>query len=191
VLQELGGFENAYAERAATAAREAAEAEALRQRAELEQTHREALANARSDGAREAMQRLAVTLLDPDAPATTAPEPGVAAPAAPETVAPAAAEPTAPEVTAEELDEEPLAFDDPYIDTILCTSCNECTNLNPRLFAYDGNKQAFIADASAGSFAELVRAAKLCPARCIHPGKPRSDDTTATPELLARAAEFN
>jgi ferredoxin len=191
VLQELGGFENAYAERAATAAREAAEAEALRQRAELEQTHREALANARSDGAREAMQRLAVTLLDPDAPATTAPEPGVAAPPAPETVAPAAPEPTAPEVTAEELDEEPLAFDDPYIDTILCTSCNECTNLNPRLFAYDGNKQAFIADASAGSFAELVRAAKLCPARCIHPGKPRSDDTTATPELLARAAEFN
>ena len=35
VLQEFGGFENAYAERAAAAAREAAEADAARERAEL------------------------------------------------------------------------------------------------------------------------------------------------------------
>ena len=32
---------------------------------------------------------------------------------------------------------------------------------------------------------------ELCPARCIHPGKPRSDDSTATPELLERASAFN
>ena len=33
-----------------------------------------------------------------------------------------------------------------------------------------------------------MKAAELCPAHCIHPGSPRSDDATATPELIARAA---
>ena len=108
----------------------------------------------------------------------------------PEDAAAVTADTGAEPVEAEE-EEESLSFDEPYIDTILCTSCNECTNLNNRLFSYDGNKQAFIGDAAAGSFAELVKAAKLCPAKCIHPGKPRSGDATATPELIARAAEFN
>ena len=84
-----------------------------------------------------------------------------------------------------------LAFDEPYLDAPLCTTCNECTNINPRLFQYNANKQAFIADATAGTFAELVKAAELCPARCIHPGKPQSGDSTATPELVERAAAFN
>jgi ferredoxin len=69
----------------------------------------------------------------------------------------------------EEEAEEILSFDEPYIDTPLCTTCNECTNLNPRLFEYNAEKQAFIADPSAGTLAELVKAAELCPARCIHP----------------------
>lgn len=201
VIQELGGFENAYAERAAAAAREAAEALAARERTELEQKHTEALASASRDGVREAMQRLAVTLLNPDALAATAQS--LVTPAAPEAVpaveaVPAAAAVAAVEamlaaaaVVAEEGSEEPLDLEDPYIDTILCTSCNECTNINSRLFKYDGNKQAFIDDASTGSFAQLVKAAKLCPAKCIHPGKPRPDDTTATPDLIAQAAEFN
>jgi len=195
VLQELGGFENAYAERAAATAREAAEAEAARERSELEQKHVEALANASRDGVREAMQRLAVTLLNPDALAATAQS--LVAPAASEDVPAAQAVPAAPAVSpepaaaAETASEESLALEDPYIDTILCTSCNECTNLNSRLFNYDENKQAFIADASAGTFAQLVKAATLCPAKCIHPGKPRPGDTTATPALIARAAKLN
>ena len=44
---------------------------------------------------------------------------------------------------------------------------------------------------AAGTFAELVKAAELCPAHCIHPGKPRDDDSTATSELIERAAKFN
>jgi len=196
VLQELGGFENAYADRAAVAAREAARQEAARERAELEQAQAEALASARGDGAREAMQKLAATLLGRDPLAAAAPVGQAAVPAAPRPATPASEEPLAaapepaPPSPAEE--EEPeLSFDDPYIDSPLCTSCNECTNINSRLFHYNENKQAFIADPTAGSFAELVKAAGLCPARCIHPGKPRSDDNTATPELIARAAEFN
>jgi len=58
------------------------------------------------------------------------------------------------------------------------------------MFRYNADKQAFLADVGAGTFAELVKAAELCPAHCIHVGRPRSDDATATPELIARAAAF-
>ena len=80
---------------------------------------------------------------------------------------------------------------DPYIDSFLCTSCNDCFKIIPRLFAYDANKQAYIADARAGTFAELVKAAEGCPARCIHPGTPRPGDASATPPIVAKAAKFN
>ncbi len=45
---------------------------------------------------------------------------------------------------------------DPYIDSARCTSCNECTNLNGRLFAYNAAKQATVRDADAGTFQQLV-----------------------------------
>ena len=134
------------------------------------------------------MEQLAAVLMNPSAVATAAPAPSAAA-AAPalEPAQEVAAEPAAEELP----EEEALAFDEPYIDAPLCTTCNECTNINPRIFQYNANKQAFIADATAGTFAELVKAAELCPARCIHPGKPQSGDSTATPELVERAAAFN
>jgi ferredoxin len=188
VLQELGGYANSYAERAAAAAREQALAEAAQERAELEQAHAEVLAEARGEGARESMEQLAAVLMNPSALATAAP--AAAAPAAAPALEPE--EEVAAEPAVEELpEEEALAFDEPYIDAPLCTTCNECTNINPRIFQYNANKQAFIADATAGTFAELVKAAELCPARCIHPGKPQSGDSTATPELVERAAAFN
>jgi len=81
-----------------------------------------------------------------------------------------------------------MGFDEAYIDSDLCTTCNECTNLNGRMFQYNADKQAFITDTNAGTFEELVKAAELCPAECIHPGAPRPDDATATPDMLARAA---
>jgi len=40
------------------------------------------------------------------------------------------------------------------------------------------------------TFAELVKAAEGCPAKCIHPGAPRPDDKTATPAVRAKAAKF-
>jgi hypothetical protein len=86
--------------------------------------------------------------------------------------------------------QETCATAEPYIESFLCTSCKDCFKINPRLFACDGNKQAFIADPSAGTFAELVKAAEACPARCIHPGTPRPDDPTAMPQLVAKAAKL-
>ena len=90
-----------------------------------------------------------------------------------------------------EEEEESVSFSDPFIDTPLCTTCNECTNLNPQMFKYNADKQAFLADAKAGTFLQLVTAAEKCPASCIHPGEPRKDDSTVTEELVARAQRFN
>ena len=58
------------------------------------------------------------------------------------------------------------------------------------MFRYNADKQAEIADPRAGTFRELVKAAEVCPARCIHPGVPRENDETATPALIERAAKF-
>jgi ferredoxin len=195
ILQELAGYQNVFAERAATAARERALAEAAEQRAELEQAHAAALEEVRRDAAQDSLERLAEVLLSPEGVATSSR--AAVAPAVPPPTAPVAAqapvEAAAEAAPVEEAleEEEILAFDEPYIDTPLCTTCNECTNLNSQLFQYNAEKQAFIADPAAGSFADLVKAAELCPARCIHPGKPRSDDSSATADLLERAAPFN
>ena len=87
--------------------------------------------------------------------------------------------------------EESMLSNDPYIDTALCTSCNECINMNGQLFKYNGDKMAFIADAKAGSFKELVEAAELCPVAIIHPGSPLNPDEADLDDLTERAAKFN
>jgi pyruvate-ferredoxin/flavodoxin oxidoreductase len=100
-----------------------------------------------------------------------------------------AAAPAAP-VVEEEEEEEALAME-PYVDTALCTSCNECTNINRKLFAYDDNKQAYIKDARAGTFAEIVKAAELCPAGIIHPGTPLNPKERDLEKWIERAKPFN
>jgi hypothetical protein len=80
--------------------------------------------------------------------------------------------------------------DDPYIETPRCTSCNECTNLNGQLFGYDENKQAFIRDPDAGTYAEMVEAAENCQVSIIHPGKPRNPKEPGLEALLERAKPF-
>lgn len=81
--------------------------------------------------------------------------------------------------------------DEAYIETARCTSCNECTNLNNRMFAYNADKQAFIADPDAGTFRDLVEAAEGCQVSIIHPGKPRNPNEPGLDDLIRRAAEFN
>ncbi|MDH4261178.1 MAG: ferredoxin, partial [Gammaproteobacteria bacterium] len=97
---------------------------------------------------------------------------------------PAAARPVAEEAAPER------PSDEAYIDTPRCTTCNECTNLNNRMFAYDANKQAYIADINAGTYRELVEAAETCQVAIIHPGKPRNPDEPDIAELLKRAEPF-
>jgi ferredoxin len=118
----------------------------------------------------------------PTARPTTASESlATEAPAAEPEAAPAAAEP----------EEEEVSFDTPWIDSVLCTSCNDCMKINPLVFIYNENKQALIGDAKAGTFEQLVIAAEKCPARCIHPGKPQNPDEPNLDELIERAKPFN
>lgn len=78
-----------------------------------------------------------------------------------------------------------------YIDTPLCTTCNECTGINKDVFKYNDDKLAYIKDASAGSYSEIVEAAELCPVGIIHPGTPLNKNEEGLEELMKRAAKFN
>jgi ferredoxin len=80
--------------------------------------------------------------------------------------------------------------DDPYIETPRCSSCNECIKINDRMFKYDRNKQAYIADIEAGTYAQLVQASESCQVAVIHPGKPRNPNETGLEELRKRAEPF-
>lgn len=163
IFEELAGVQNAHIEAAVVRTRD------------------EVQASVKMEGATEAIQRVIAMLME--GPAAAAPSVAVAPaaqPAQPPALAAAPAPAAAPEQTSEE----------PYIDTFLCTSCNDCMKVNPLIFSYDSNKQAYIGNARAGTFAELVKAAEGCPARCIHPGTPRPDDASATPAVRARAAKF-
>jgi len=193
-LQQCAGIHDAYAERAAEGARRRASEDADERIAQLKGEHAAELERVRREEAGQAFERLAQAIVGIDPVALSAaparspasPPANAAAPTAPTE----GAAPEAPEPAAEATDDD-LGFDEPYIDSILCTSCNDCVNLNPRLFTYNANKQATIGDPGAGTFAELVVAAEKCPARCIHPGKPRDPNEPGVEELVERAKPFN
>lgn len=116
-----------------------------------------------------------------NAEATTAPAP------------PAASIATAEPITAGEpapVAEPERSPDEPYIETARCSSCNECIQINDRMFAYNENKQAVLADLKAGTYRQLVEAAESCQLSIIHPGKPRDPDEPGLAELIERAAPF-
>jgi hypothetical protein len=108
------------------------------------------------------------------APAPT-PAPEAAASAA------SAAEPAAP---------PERSSDEPYIETPRCSSCDECIQINGKMFAYDANKQARIVDPLAGTYRQLVEAAESCQVAIIHPGKPKNPGEPGLDELLKRAEAF-
>jgi ferredoxin len=93
-------------------------------------------------------------------------------------------------VEAEAAVSEEAASDEPYVETARCTTCNECTDINGRMFAYDDNMQAYIADPDAGPYRQLVEAAESCQVSIIHPGKPRNPAEPGLDELIARAEPF-
>lgn len=116
--------------------------------------------------------------------------PAAATPAAvPAAAAPSAARPAAAAAAPEEPAAAPSS-DDPWIETIRCTSCNECKEINDRMFAYDEDNRAYIADPDAGTYRELVQAAETCQVAIIHPGKPRNPDEPELEELIKRAEPF-
>jgi len=119
--------------------------------------------------------------------APAAPAPVAAAPTA-VAAAPAAA-PAAP-VAVEEDDDDDGGME-AYIDSDRCTSCNECINVNNKLFVYNDLKQAEIGDPKAGTFQQLVKAAEACPVEIIHPGAPRNPKEKDVAKWMKRAEPFN
>jgi len=201
-LQEFGGVQNSFVIKQVKQEKTRLEAEKAKEVTAIEDKYRLQMDQDVGKLTEQIVQRIAQQLLlQGEAPVIAfdqapsfAPEPSHApvAPAEP-AQANAAPKPTAPAEEEEEEKEEEVfaAFDGPYIDTPLCTSCDDCTRLYPQLFAYDDNKQAIIKDLDAGSFKDLVIAAELCPVKIIHPGKPRSPDEPGLDDLIKRAAPFN
>jgi pyruvate-ferredoxin/flavodoxin oxidoreductase len=122
--------------------------------------------------------------------APSAPRPAAVAAPAPVAAPPSAAAPVAaPE--APPAPSEAGEVVEPYIDTELCTSCNDCLQISKQLFAYDGEKRAYIKDPRGGTFQQLVRAAEKCPARVIHPGTPLDPNEPDLDKWVERAKQFN
>jgi len=117
-----------------------------------------------------------------------------AAPAVPQAVTPHSPLPTQPPIEASAAAPAPAASEsvtiEPYIDSERCTTCNECTNLNKKMFAYNANKQAYVKDPKAGTFAQLVQAAEKCPVSAIHPGTPINPKEKDLEKWLKRAQAF-
>ncbi len=189
-LQEMAGVRNLYVDMAIAQTREDEQAKAADALEQLQQEHAQEIERVRNEAAGEAMQRLTDVLLGMDAgaaiPAAFA-DPAAASRAEPEPTPEAVAEPQ----TDAEQPADNLTFDEPWIDTPLCTSCNDCLKVNAVVFLYNEEKQAYLGDLGKVSYAELVTAAELCPARCIHPGLPLNPEEPGLDELIERAAPFN
>lgn len=80
--------------------------------------------------------------------------------------------------------------DTAWIETARCSTCNECTQQNPRMFAYNDDRQAYIKDIGAGTYRDLVEAAESCQVAIIHPGRPRDPREPGVEELLKRAEPY-
>jgi hypothetical protein len=106
------------------------------------------------------------------------------------TAAPVAAPPAEPTAGAAAPAPPAHTRDEAWIETSRCSTCNECLGVNDRMFKYDANKQAYLADPAAGTYAQLVLAAESCQVAIIHPGKPRDAAEPGLDELLARAEPF-
>jgi pyruvate-ferredoxin/flavodoxin oxidoreductase len=78
-----------------------------------------------------------------------------------------------------------------WVDTPECTACDECININPKVFGYNEAKKIVILNPQAGSFVDLVKAAEKCTAGVIHPGTPWNMSEANLDKLKLRAAKFN
>jgi len=193
-LQELAGIRNFYVEEAMERIVEEQRAAIDAEREQIQKEHEEQLESIREEAAGDAIGQLVDVLMGADLSGMI--DDG-GQPAAMPAVAPAqtkaatekAAAEAEPEVE-KETEAEP-SFDKPWLDTEMCTTCDDCMGINKMMFVYNDDKQAIIKDVNAGPFADLVAAAEICPAKCIHPGSPLDPNEPGLDDLIARAAPFN
>jgi hypothetical protein len=195
-LQENAGIHSYHVEQATVRLRREMETEFLNKTVQLETAYEKA----REAEVRLAIERILTSLLDMDSAELTAtlasgPVSTVIAPIAePLRVAPvpqAAAEKGTQPVAPKQEPKMATSLGGPWIESALCTSCNDCINLNKRMFNYNEKKQAYVADSKAGTFKELVMAAEKCPVCIIHPGSPLNPNEPGLDGLIKRAEKFN
>jgi ferredoxin len=189
-LQENAGIHSYHVEAATRDLQESLEAKYAEEIQQLQDQHQKELEALQESAADTALEQLASSLLDLDTTVLTAPpkqevQKEETPPAPPE-----------PEPVAEEeqdIEEEviELSLGEAYIDTPLCTSCNACLQINDKIFQYNADKQAFVADSKAGPFADIVKAAENCPVRIIHPGAPQDPKEPDLEALIQRAEPYN
>lgn len=83
------------------------------------------------------------------------------------------------------------AYMAPWIDTAECTSCDECTRLNPAIFAYNEAGKAVIQNPQGGPYSDLVKAAEKCTAGVIHPGLPADRSAPDIEKWIRRGEKHN
>ena len=195
-LQELAGIRNAYVRDAIESERERLISDFETERQGIVDAHAAELQRVRAETGRETMERLAQALLGMDTSSVAALASDAAGALPVSNAPPAPTQETAHDAESpDETDDTPAVVDadvseEPWISSALCTSCNDCMDINAQMFVYDGNKQATIGDPRAGTFAQLVRAAEKCPARCIHPGKPLNTEEPDLKKFIERAKPF-
>lgn len=196
-LQSMAGIHNYHVDQAVTRVRAEEQARASEEKDELVKAHEEELEAVRTSASEDIMGRLTEVLMGLDlsdaalrAPGSASARAEPAEPAYEPGVEEAEAEAESQEVPSQE-EEEEVSFDEPWIDTMLCTSCDDCMAINKMLFVYNEDKQAIIKDPKVGTFEQLVRAAELCPAHCIHPGKPLDPNEPGLDDLIKRAEPYN
>ena len=185
-LQEMAGIRNRYVENAEARIKADAEMEIARQVAQAKAEFDVAIEQAKTAAASEVMSRLTDMLLGLDlssAAGIKMAAPGTTAEVETKTPDPLEEAAVEPEI----VEQEEQLSEDPWIDAPLCTTCNDCTDMNPLMFVYNDSKQAYISDLNAGTYKQMVEAAEICPSKCIHPGKPWNDSEDDLDELMERA----
>lgn len=197
-LQALTGVRNDFVDMAIQKVREEEQAVAEADREQLKNEHAQELERVRTETAGEVMGQLTDVLLGLDLSSLSSETKQLDRESVPkvpvdETKDTKDTKDTEVESQAEQdtSDEEEISFDEPWIDSIFCTTCDDCMEINKQLFVYNENKQAMLTDPKNGTFAQLVAAAELCPAKCIHPGKPLDANEPDIDELIKRAEPFN
>ena len=77
-----------------------------------------------------------------------------------------------------------------WIDTPECTACDECTKINPKIFAYNAEHKATVIDPRGGPYRDIVKAAEKCTAGVIHPGTPADPNEKDLERLVKRAEKY-
>ncbi|MFK5893299.1 MAG: ferredoxin [Pseudomonadota bacterium] len=190
-LQEMAGVRSRYIENAEQRIKAEADNELAIKLALAKSEFETELERVKTETAAQVMSRLTDILLGMDLTSGGAVRANISTKIAPSETAieQAVDEQDEPEIDIVEEEEE--SFDDAWIDSPLCTTCNDCTDMNPLMFVYNDTNQAIIEDMNTGTYKQMVEAAEICPSKCIHPGKPWDKSEDNLDELIERAKPFN